>query len=296
VRQSQRAMTAGVLAGEYIKTINSPLLDLAIQVDTPDKLAGAPVDLAPNVRVHTPTGAFSGGSDSDPDSDSGGSETAVEMSATAWGSGASPYPGAEAPPRKEPKAGPNQMYDARNDTATHSTVMSTGVLTLEFAAEGGEEMEIAGLPEPFVVEMTIDPGSLACDYLSVQQHCQRNCTELNGTESNGTEPELCETVCTPRLPMFILCDGICVPRGSCNDRAFQFCSYYDLTTEEWVVDSNSPPGNVSEDGLTITCKFNHLTDMSSMMGAPPGAVMVSPQYIHTSSRLVVSRFVRAFTF
>ena len=53
-------MTAGVLAGEYIKKINSPLLDLAIQVDTPDKLAGgAPVNLAPNVRVHTPTGAFS---------------------------------------------------------------------------------------------------------------------------------------------------------------------------------------------------------------------------------------------
>lgn len=230
-------MTAGVMPGEYIKKVASPLVDLAIQVDTPEKLtAQGPVQLAPNVRAQPPPGAFSSGA-----SGVAGEPVAVEMSATAWAAGASPYPTAAAPPRREPKAGPNQEYDGRNDTATHSTVMSTKVLSLEFAAEGGEEIEIKGLREPIVIEIELDENAFACDSISDKM---------------------------------ILCEGVCVPRENCEDRAFQFCSYYDTSIKEWVIDPQAPPGNVSEDGRTITCLFNHLTDMSSFMGAPPGSVMV----------------------
>ena len=234
VHTSHRAMTAGVMPGEFIKKVASPLLDLAIQVDSPEKLIGhGAVELAPNVRAQPPPGAFSSGSHGEP--------SAVEMSATAWGPGASPYPGAETPPRREPKAGPNQIYDGRNDTATHSTVMSTRVLSLEFAAEGGEEIEINGLPEPFVIEIQLDESAFACGSVSDKM---------------------------------IMCDGICVPRGNCEDRAVQSCSYFDTHLHKWVIDPQAPPGNISGDGRTVTCLFNHLTDMGSVMGAPPGSVMV----------------------
>jgi hypothetical protein len=222
------------MPGEFIKKVASPLLDLAIQVDSPEKLIGhGAVELAPNVRAQPPPGAFSSGSHGEP--------SAVEMSATAWGPGASPYPGAAMPLRRKPNPGPNQMYDGRNDTATLSTVMSTRVLSLEYAAEGGEEIEIKGLPIPFVIEMQLDENAFVCNFVSDKM---------------------------------IMCDGICVPRGNCEDRAVQSCSYFDTHLHKWVIDPQAPPGNISEDGRTVTCLFNHLTDMGSVMGAPPGSVMV----------------------
>ena len=165
-RKSQQAMTAGVLPGEYIKTVTSPLLDLAIQVDSPGKLTEAPVSLAPNVRVKSPSDAFSDGDLADADAEAA---SVVEMSATAWGAGASPFPGATNPPRKKPDLGPNQMFDGSNDTATMSTVLSTGVLSLEFSAEGGEELEIRDLDEPFVVEMVLDGAALVAFWSTLRQ-------------------------------------------------------------------------------------------------------------------------------
>ena len=137
-----------------MKTVTSPLLDLAIQVDSPEKLAEAPVDLAPGVRVKPPSSAFSGSAGTDADASSAPASV-VEMSATAWGAGASPFPGAVSPPRKEPTLGPNQM-PSNNITATASTELATGVLSLEFSAEGGEELEIRDLDEPFIIEMVLD--------------------------------------------------------------------------------------------------------------------------------------------
>ncbi len=238
VHTSQSAMTAGVMPGEFMKQVSSPMLDLAVQVDTPDKLLEqGSVELAPNVRARPPPGAFSRGSSEDP-----GVLNAVEMRATAWAASATPFPGAVAPPRRPPRIGPNQMIDNRsNETATQSTVMATSVLSLEFAAEGGEEIDIAGLAEPFVIEMQVDPSAFACESVSEKM---------------------------------IMCEGSCVLREGCNDRAVQYCSYYDTKIGDWVTDGRSPLGNISADRRTVTCLFNHLTDMGSFMGAPPSSVMV----------------------
>lgn len=71
VRKSQAAMTAGVFAGEAIKKITSPNLDLATQVDSPEKLSSVWAQVAPDVKVRAPAAAF-------------GAHPTVAMSAVAW--------------------------------------------------------------------------------------------------------------------------------------------------------------------------------------------------------------------
>ncbi len=71
VRKSQAAMTAGVFAGEAIKKITSPNLDLATQVGSPEKLSSVVAEVAADVKVHAPVAAF-------------GAYPTVTMSAVAW--------------------------------------------------------------------------------------------------------------------------------------------------------------------------------------------------------------------
>eukprot|EP01043_Picozoa_sp_COSAG02_P027269 COSAG02_NODE_1600_length_11742_cov_33.722838_13_plen_140_part_00 len=64
-------MTAGVFAGEAIKKITSPNLDLATQVGSPEKLSSVVAEVAADVKVHAPVAAF-------------GAYPTVTMSAVAW--------------------------------------------------------------------------------------------------------------------------------------------------------------------------------------------------------------------
>eukprot|EP01043_Picozoa_sp_COSAG02_P073440 COSAG02_NODE_14272_length_1291_cov_0.635067_2_plen_238_part_01 len=54
-----------------------------------------------------------------------------------------------------------------------------------------------------------------------------------------------------------------------NDSALiVYCSHWNTTLHEWVVDTRFGPGNITEDG-GIVCQFDHLTDFSAFLGAPP---------------------------
>ena len=49
---------------------------------------------------------------------------------------------------------------------------------------------------------------------------------------------------------------------------FVHCAYWNTTLEKWVFDTRFGRGNVSVDG-GITCRFDHLTDFTAFVGAPP---------------------------
>ena len=53
-----------------------------------------------------------------------------------------------------------------------------------------------------------------------------------------------------------------------NDSQVAYCSHWNVTKGEWVVDTRFGPGNITEDG-GIVCQFDHLTDFSAFVGPPP---------------------------
>jgi len=120
--------------------------------------------------------------------------------------------------------------------------MSTGVLSLDYSTADGEELEIEGLDEPFVLELELAEEAWACS----------------------------------QIGPLVMCDGSCVPRGSCADTSHQFCSFFDEDAGEWAIDPLSAPGNITEDGRRIVCEFNHLTDIASFMGPEPSTVINKP--------------------
>jgi hypothetical protein len=58
------------------------------------------------------------------------------------------------------------------------------------------------------------------------------------------------------------------PSTALNDSALiVYCSHWNTTLKEWVVDTRFGPGNVTDRG--IVCQFDHLTDFSAFVGPPP---------------------------
>eukprot|EP01043_Picozoa_sp_COSAG02_P045430 COSAG02_NODE_4149_length_5710_cov_6.668330_6_plen_632_part_00 len=119
---------------------------------------------------------------------------------------------------------------------TNRSVISTRVLGLEYSSPTGEALHIEHLETPFVLELAVDEGIFAC-----------------GAVSNRLE----------------LCSGSCIPRGSCANRDHQYCSFFNVELDAWEVDNRSPPGYVSAGGRSITCEFDHLTDVASFLGPSP---------------------------
>jgi hypothetical protein len=59
------------------------------------------------------------------------------------------------------------------------------------------------------------------------------------------------------------------PSMGLNDSTLiAYCSHWNTTLKEWVVDTRFGPGNITEDG-GIVCQFDHLTDFSAFVGPPP---------------------------
>jgi hypothetical protein len=67
-------------------------------------------------------------------------------------------------------------------------------------------------------------------------------------------------------------DGIFYLDSECMSNAGEtlgaFCSFWDTSQEQWVVDSKSGPGTIAPDG-SITCSFDHLTDFNAFLGPKP---------------------------
>ena len=344
-RKSQSAMTSGTFSGEFMKTISTPSLDLATQVNSPEEMSKGAVAVAPNIKVNSPKGAFGG-------------QGVVAMNAVAWAAGASPFPTAsptltgnsteegDHPMRRRMQqtngtVDPCDWLDIDSETkvklygtlcpdieeadwhstidfdlhleknnqsskacdahvyteggscfdycvregriclhaqasidesctldpdhtrqdvtdngcqqewhsqicgcsapkdpaTTNSSVIGTRVLSLEFTSTGGEELVMKDLDEPFVLELALDEGMFACEAVSMTME---------------------------------MCDGSCVPRGGCSDRAHNFCSFFDEDADSWVVDAKARPGKLSADRRRVICEFDHLTDVASFGGPTPG--------------------------
>ena len=156
------------------------------------------------------------------------------MQATVGKEGSTPFPTNRAPTTPSTE---------NVDVNATSTVLSTGVLSLEYSVDG-EELELVDLTEPFLLELDLAEALWMCEALG----------------------------------NFVLCEDTssCVPTGSCEDRAHQYCSFYDVKHDEWVVDDDAPPGNLTADGRRIVCEFKHLTDVASFMGSKPSDAFNKP--------------------
>jgi hypothetical protein len=161
-----------------MKQFSSPSLVVSSQVDDPSRLEGAEISVAANVRVLPPAGALR----PPPGKEGNG----VAMQATSWTTGASPYP-TNTPPKSP------STVDADADDEGNATALGSGVLSLEYISVqsvaskelpgcvhlryccssilrfpqccqfrysvDGEEIEIDGLAEPFVLELDLDEAA-----------------------------------------------------------------------------------------------------------------------------------------
>jgi hypothetical protein len=259
--KSSVAMGRGAMKGEYMKQAESELLVVSSKLDDATELEKQAVKVASNTRVRPPPGAISraqraksaaAGRRLQSDGEATGRRSpGVAMQATAWTEGSSPFPTKQAPaaprsPSRRGAAGRRLQSDGDGtqenvNVTTNTTVMSTGVLSLEYSVDG-EELELESLAEPFVLELDLAESTWICGALG----------------------------------NFVTCEGSCVPTGGCDDRAHQFCSFYDVELEEWVIDPDAPPGNITADGRRIVCEFKHLTDVASFMGPKPSAMFNEP--------------------
>ncbi len=126
---------------------------------------------------------------------------------------------------------------------TNSSVISTRVLGLEYSSITGEPLRIEHLGTPFVLQLSLDKGIFACDAVSKNLE---------------------------------LCSGRCIPRDSCANREHQYCSFFNVELDTWEIDKKSRRGHVSADGRSVTCEFDHLTEVASFLGPSPSKKFNEP--------------------
>ena len=203
----------------------------------------------PRCSVRVPSGAFNGS----------GAEVSAHV--VKWASGSSPYFYASPYPNNASDGGGGEGGGNASAAPPARPKLESQVVSVTFAGEGGEELPLRNLSEPFVVTLPILPGAggdwlegacadrhVDCAGLTQAKGCAYDLT------AHGYVNESVATVC-PRS-----CD-------SCPTLAHDgvpSCSFYDTRAEAWRTDGVV----LSRSNTSVRCAFTHLTDFGAMF-APP---------------------------